>query len=423
MTTSTAYAAIHAVDPESAGLIAKEAERQRDNLCLIASENYTSPAVMAATGSVLTNRYSEGYPGRRYYTGQKFIDEVEILAIERAKTLFGAEHVNVQPLSGAPANLAVYLAFLKPGETTMGMNLTDGGHLTHGYSASMSGRFFRAVHYGVSRATGRIDYDEVRDIALRERPKLIWAGGTAVPRVVDFRAFAEISREVGAHLIADVAHTCGLIAGGVYPSPVGLAQVVTTTTNKTLRGPRGGMILCKSEHARAINAAVFPGMQGGPFNHKTVALAVALKEASQPSFRRYAEQVVRNAQALSDALLERGFNLVTGGTDTHLILCDLTNKEISGKRATTALERAGISANFNAVPFDVRKPTDPSGIRFGTAASTTRGMTEVDMRRIAAWIDAVIRESDNTVLQDRISGEVKEMCAAFPVPSPQGLVG
>lgn len=423
MTASAAYAAIHAVDPESAELITKEAGQQRDNLCLIASENYTSAAVMAATSSVLTNRYSEGYPGRRYYTGQKFLDEVEVLAIERAKALFGAEHVNVQPLSGVPANLAVYLAFLKPGETTMGMNLIEGGHLSHGYNASMSGKYFRAVHYGVSRATGRIDYDQVRDIALRERPRLLWAGGTAVPRIVDFKVFAEIAKEVGAQLIADVAHTCGLIAGGVYPSPVEHAQAVTTTTNKTLRGPRGGMILCKNEHARRIDAAVFPGMQGGPFNHKTVALAVALKEASQPSFARYAAQVVRNARALAEALLESGFELVTGGTDTHLILCDLTNKGITGKRATSALEQAGIMANFNAVPFDVRKATDPSGIRFGTAAATTRGMTEGEMRRIAGWIDAVIGKPEDEALQGRIRGDVMEMCKAFPVPSPHGLVG
>jgi glycine hydroxymethyltransferase len=410
------HPAVAHVDPTIAELIAAEEQRQRDCIRLIASENYVSAAVLAATGSVLTNKYSEGYPGRRYYQGQRFIDQVEELAIERAKGLFGAEHANVQPYSGSPANLAVYLAFLQPGDTVMGMALPAGGHLTHGWNVSITGKYFRAVGYGVRRDTGRIDYDEVREMARRERPRLLWAGGTAVPRIIDFAAFADIAREVGAIFVADIAHIAGLVAGGVHPSPVPVADVVSTTTHKTLRGPRGGMLMCKEPHKSAIDRAVFPGLQGGPHNHTTAALAVALHEASQPTFQAYARQIVSNARALAEALVARGFELVSGGTDNHLILCDLTSKKVPGKVAAQALERAGIVLNYNSVPFDPRKPFDPSGIRLGTAAVTSRGMREPEMAQIATWIDQVMARPDDEALQQQIAGAAKELCATFPAP-------
>jgi glycine hydroxymethyltransferase len=408
--------ALESTDPEIAALIAAEEARQRDSVRLIASENYTSAAVLAATGSVLTNKYSEGYPGKRYYEGQRYIDRVEQLAIDRATALFGADHANVQPYSGSPANLAVYLAFVQPGDTVMGMGLPAGGHLTHGWGVSITGKFFRAVHYGVRKDTGRIDYDEVRDLARKERPKLLWAGGTAVPRIVDFAVFADIAREVGAIFAADIAHIAGLVAAGVHPSPVPVADVVSTTTHKTLRGPRGGMLLCKQDHARAIDRAVFPGLQGGPHNHTTAAIAVALREAGQDSFRAYAEQIVANARALAGAMLARGFELVSGGTDNHLILCDLTSKGVPGRVLSRALDQAGIVLNCNSVPFDPRKPFDPSGIRLGTAAVTSRGMREPEMERIAAWIDQVAASPGDDDLLARIAGEVKEMCARHPAP-------
>src|SRR5687768_10820007 len=341
---------LRAVDPEIADLIVREERRERDCIRLIPSENYVSHAVLAATGSVLTNKYSEGYPGKRYYEGQQVIDVVETLAIDRAKQLFGAEHANVQPYSGSPCNLAVYLAFLQPGDTVMGMGLPAGGHLTHGWGVSITGKYFRAVQYGVRRDTGRIDYDEVRELARKERPKLLWAGGTAIPRVIDFGIFAEIAREVGAVFAADIAHIAGLVAGGAHPSPVPLADVVTTTTHKTLRGPRGGMFVSKAAHAKALDRAVFPGLQGGPHNHTTAGIAVALKEAAAPGFKGYAQQIVANARALAAALVERGFDLVTGGTDNHLLLADLTSKNIPGKKAAKALDRAGIELNYNSVP-------------------------------------------------------------------------
>ncbi|HEX2771683.1 MAG TPA: serine hydroxymethyltransferase [Micromonosporaceae bacterium] len=407
-----------ATDPELAGLVEGEAQRQHDKLRMIASENYVSVAVLEASGTVLTNKYSEGYAGRRYYEGQQFIDRIETLAVDRAKALFGVDHANVQPYSGSPANLAVYLAFLAPGDKVMGMSLPMGGHLTHGWSVSATGKWFDPVRYTVSRNTGRVDLDEVRDLARRERPKVIFCGGTAVPRIIDFPGFAEIAREVGAVLVADIAHIAGLIAGGAHPSPVGHADVITTTTHKTLRGPRGAMIMCTSEHATAIDKAVFPGLQGGPHNHTTAGIAVALKEAAGEDFRRYAHQVVANAKALATALVERGFDLTSGGTDNHLILADLTGKGVGGKPAAQALDRAGIELNYNTVPYDTRKPFDPSGIRLGTAALTTRGLTEQHMPQVATWIDEAVSAAvkDDEATLDRLAGEVRDLMAGFPMP-------
>ncbi|MDI9582253.1 MAG: serine hydroxymethyltransferase [Thermobispora sp.] len=411
---------LKAVDPEIAALIQAEERRQADTVKLIASENYVSRAVLEATGSVLTNKYSEGYPGKRYYEGQQVIDQIETLAIERAKRLFNVAHANVQPYSGSPANLAIYLAFLNPGDTVLGMGLPFGGHLTHGWSVSATGKWFNAVRYGVRKDTGRIDMDQVRELALEHRPKLIFCGGTAIPRIIDVPAFAEIAREVGAVLAADIAHIAGLVAAGVHPSPVGHADVISTTTHKTLRGPRGAMLMTNSdEHAVAINKAVFPGLQGGPHNHTTAAIAVALHEAAQPEFKAYAEQIVKNAKALADELLSRGYDLVSGGTDNHLILIDLTNKGIGGKPAAQALDRAGLETNYNTVPFDPRKPFDPSGIRIGTPAVTSRGMREPEMRQIGAWIDEVITAVAKGDAEDviaRVRGEVTELTAKFPAP-------
>ena len=409
---------IEATDPEIAGLINGEARRQSEKMRLIPSENYVSLAVLEACGTVLTNKYSEGYPARRYYEGQQFIDPIETLAIERAKALFAVDHANVQPYSGSPANLAVYLAFAQPGDTIMGMALPMGGHLTHGAAVSVAGRWFRPVQYGVRRDTGRIDFDEVRDLALRERPKVIFAGGTAVPRTIDFPAFAEIAAEAGAVLVADIAHIAGLIAGGAHPSPVGYAPVITTTTHKTLRGPRGAMIMTDAEHASPIDKAVFPGLQGGPHNHTTAAIAVALREAAAPSFRAYAAQVVANAAALAVALQERGYDLVSGGTDNHLLLVDLTSKGIGGKPAAKALDRAGIELNFNTVPFDTRRPFDPSGIRLGTPAITTRGLTEQHMPQLAVWMDEAITAAakDDEGPLERIAAEIRDLLTAFPAP-------
>jgi glycine hydroxymethyltransferase len=407
-----------AVDPEIAELIGAEAERQASKIRLIPSENYVSRAVLEATASVLTNKYSEGYPGRRYYEGQQIIDQVETIAIERAKALFGVEHANVQPYSGSPANLAVYFAFLKPGDKIMGMALPMGGHLTHGAAPTFSGRWLTPVQYGVRKDTGRIDLDEVRDLARRECPKIIVCGGTAIPRVIDFAAFGEIARETGALLLADIAHIAGLVVGGVHPSPVGHAEVITTTTHKTLRGPRGAMILSTAEHARKIDSAILPGLQGGPHNHTTAAIAVALKEAAQPAFRTYAQRIVENAKVLAESLLERGFDLVSGGTDNHLILIDLTNKGVRGKPAARALDRAGLELNFNAVPYDPRPPANPSGLRIGTPAVTSRGMGPDEMRQIAAWMDEAIEavKRDDGPALDRIYGEVRELTAGFPAP-------
>ncbi|WP_433216099.1 serine hydroxymethyltransferase [Dactylosporangium sp. CS-047395] len=410
--------ALEQADPQVAALIRAETERQHDTLRMIASENYVSQAVLEATGSVLTNKYSEGYPGKRYYEGQRFIDPLEELAIARARSLFGVDHANVQPYSGSPANLAVYLALAQPGDTVMGMALPMGGHLTHGWPVSATGAWFRAVQYGVRRDTGRVDFDEVRDLALRERPKIIFCGGTALPRTIDFPRFAEIAREVGAVLVADIAHIAGLIAGGAHPSPAGHAEVISTTTHKTLRGPRGAMLMCDERHAKAIDKAVFPGLQGGPHNHTTAGIAVALGEASQPSFSVYAQQVVANAHALASALLEHGFDLVSGGTDNHLLLLDLTGKSIGGKPAAKALDRAGIETNYNTVPYDTRKPFDPSGLRIGTPALTTRGLTPAEMPQVATWIsravDAALKSDDAAL--DVIAAEVRELLSAYPMP-------
>jgi glycine hydroxymethyltransferase len=409
---------LRTTDPEIADLVAAENVRQRDAVRLIASENYVSAAVLEATGTVLTNKYSEGYSGKRYYEGQQVIDQVETLAIDRAKALFGVEHANVQPYSGSPANLAVYLAFMSPGDTVMGMALPAGGHLTHGWSVSATGKWFRAVQYGVRKETGRVDMNDVRDLALAERPKVIFCGGTAIPRTIDFAAFAEIAREVGAILVADIAHIAGLVAGGAHPSPVTHADVITTTTHKTLRGPRGAMIMSTAEHAKALDKAVFPGLQGGPHNHTTAAIAVALREAATADFRRYAHAIVENAKALADGLTSRGFNLVSGGTDNHLLLVDLENKSIPGKLAAKALDRGGIELNYNTVPFDPRKPFDPSGVRIGTAAVTSRGMGPLDMDRVAAWIEQVIEaeKAGDEAAIEKVAAEVHEFARGFPMP-------
>jgi glycine hydroxymethyltransferase len=408
---------VASTDPEIANLIEQEARREFEKIRLIPSENYVSVAVLEASGSVLTNKYSEGYPGRRYYEGQQFIDVIETMAVQRAQALFGVEHANVQPYSGSPANLAVYLAFAQPGDTIMGMSLPMGGHLTHGWPVSVTGKWFRSVQYGVRADTGRVDLDEVRDLARRERPKLIFCGGTAIPRTIDFPAFAEIAAEAGAVLVADIAHIAGLIAGGAHPSPAGHAGVITTTTHKTLRGPRGAMIMSTEEHAKALDKAVFPGLQGGPHDHTTAAIAVALHEAAQPAFRDYAHQVVANARALAAALSARGYDLVSGGTDNHLILVDLTRQGIGGKPAARALDRAGIELNYNTVPYDPRKPFDPSGIRLGTPAITTRGLGEEHMPAIAAWMDDAITAAakDDEAALDRIAHEVRDLMATFPM--------
>ncbi len=401
--------------------IKEEEIRQANKLRMIASENYVSKAVLEATGSVLTNKYSEGYAGKRYYEGQQLIDQIETIAIDRAKTLFGAEHANVQPYSGSPANLAIYLAFLKPGDTFLGMALPHGGHLTHGSPVSISGKFFNACSYTLEKETDILDYDTIRKTALEVRPKIIIAGHSAYPRVMDFAKFREIADEVGALLWVDMAHFAGLVAAGVHPSPVPFADVVTTTTHKSLRGPRGAMILCKKEHATAIDKAVFPGLQGGPHNHTTAAIAVALKEASTDEFKKYQQQVVRNADTLAKELVARGFRLVTGGTDNHLMLIDLNNRNISGKTAAKALDEAGIVLNANSVPFDTRKPFDPGGIRLGTPALTSRGFTEKEMKVIAELMDTVITNAEDETIRQECLARVQELCKDFPAPGLEHL--
>lgn len=414
--------AIYAVDPDVAKLIKSEERRQFDVIRLIPSENYVSTAVLEATGTVLTNKYSEGYAGKRYYEGQEYIDQIETLAIDRAKALFGAEAANVQPYSGSPANLAVYSAFLKPGDTIVGFALPHGGHLTHGWKVSFTGKWFNAVQYSVRAEDGRIDYDEVRQLARQHRPPMIVCGASAYPRIIDFAAFGEIAREVGALLLADVAHIAGLIVGGVHPSPFPHANIVTTTTHKTLRGPRGGMIMCRAEHQKAIDRAVFPGLQGGPHNHTTAALAVALKEAGSPEFRTYAQQVVSNAQVLAARLMDHGFSLASGGTDNHLILIDTTSKGVPGRPAAQAMNRAGLVANANSIPFDTRGPFDPSGVRIGTPAVTSRGMGPEQMIQIADWIARAVAAVDNTAELDAIASEVRGVCSQFVPPGyPTGF--
>jgi glycine hydroxymethyltransferase len=402
-------------DPQVAELVRAEERRQAEKIRLIPSENYVSRAVLEASGSVFTNKYSEGYAGKRYYEGQQNVDPLESLAQERACALFGAEHANVQPYSGSPANLAVYFAFLKPGDKVMGLALPMGGHLTHGWNVSITGRYFQPVQYGVRKDTGRIDMDEVRELARREHPALIWAGGTAYSRIWDFAAFAEIAKEVGARFAVDMAHIAGLIAGGAHPTPIPHADVVSTTTHKTLRGPRGGMLLCKQPFAAAIDKAVFPGLQGGPHDHNTAALAVALHEAGRPAFKEYAHQVVANARVLAAELMARGFEVVSGGTDNHLILIDLSSKQVPGKVAAKALDKAGIELNYNSVPYDPRKPFDPSGIRLGTPSVTSRGMGETEMKQIAAFMDRVVSKPDDETAA-RVFAEVREVTKRFPAP-------
>lgn len=407
---------LKSIDSEVFNLVRSEESYQRSTIRLIASENYTSRAVLEACGTVFQNKYSEGYPGARFYQGQINCDALERLAIDRAKALFGAEHANVQPYSGSPANLAVYLAFAKPGDTILGLNLSHGGHLTHGSKASVTGKWFNAVHYNLNPDTGLLDYDEIRRLALEHRPKLLIAGHSAYPRQLDFAKFREIADESGAILFVDMAHFAGLVAGGAHANPVPFADVVTTTTHKTLRGPRGAMILCKEVHAKAIDKAVFPGLQGGPHNSTTGGIAVALKEAATPAFKEYAHAVVANAKALAAELSAKGFKLVSGGTDNHLILIDLTNKGITGKEMAIALEAAGIVLNYNTVPGETRPAFDPSGIRLGTPSVTSRGFGVGEMKRIAEWMDAVASDAKNTEKLASIARDVATLCSGFPVP-------
>ena len=408
--------ALQATDAAIYDLIKQEDLRQFESIRLIASENYTSAAVLAATGSSLANKYSEGYPGRRYYEGQQFVDQIETLAIDRAKALFGAVHANVQPYSGSPANQAVYLALLEAGDTVMGLGLPFGGHLTHGWKVNFSGRQYHAVQYEVDRDTHLIDLNRVEALARKERPKMIICGGTAYPRTWDFAGFSQIAKAVGAVLVADIAHIAGLVVGGAHPHPFPHAEIVTTTTHKTLRGPRGGMILSQGRFASELDRAVFPGLQGGPHNHTTAGIAVALHEAATDEFRRYAHQIVANAKALAAALEERGLRLISGGTDNHMMLIDVTPRGINGKPAARALNQAGIECNYNTIPFDPRKPMDPSGLRIGTPSVTSRGMKEKDMSAIAGWIDRVIDAADDESVLKSIRAEVREFCAQFPAP-------
>jgi glycine hydroxymethyltransferase len=406
--------ALRAGDPEIADLIEREIQRQNEGLELIASENFVSPAVLEAMGSPLTNKYAEGLPGKRYYGGCEVVDEVEQLAIDRAKQLFGAEHANVQPHSGAQANYAVMTAFLKPGDTFLGMDLSNGGHLTHGSPVNFSGMLFRAVSYGVTD-DGFLDYEDMRRKAREHRPRLVLAGYSAYSRIVDFAAFADVAKEIGAIFMVDMAHFAGLAAAGVYPSPVPHADVVTTTTHKTLRGPRGGLILSRAEHAKAVDKSVFPGSQGGPLEHVIAAKAVCFKEALEPTFKRYSAQVVANARALAAALAERGFQIVSGGTDNHLMLVDLRNKGLTGKIAQTSLDQAGITVNKNTVPKETQSPFVTSGVRIGTPAVTTRGMREGEMRRIAELIDRVLGAPEDSDIVNSVRSEVRELANAFPL--------
>ncbi len=411
-------ASLRKADPTIAGLIDAELHRQQNGLELIASENFASRAVIDAMGTPLTNKYAEGYPGKRYYGGCEVVDKVEQLAIDRAKQLFGAAHANVQPHSGAQANFAAFMAIAKPGETIMGLALPHGGHLSHGAAVNHSGVIWRAVQYGVNPSTGRIDMDQVRDQALRERPKILIAGGSAYARTIDFPAFRSIADEVGGYLLVDMAHFAGLVAGGVHPSPVPHAQVVTSTTHKTLRGPRAGIILCIQELAAAVNKSVFPGTQGGPLEHVIAAKAVAFGEALEPEFKTYAKRVVENAKTLADAMIERGFAIVSGGTDTHLMLVDLRPKNLTGKEAEALLGKAEITVNKNTIPDDPQSPFVTSGIRLGTPAMTTRGMGKSEFKRIAQLIDEVLTRRDEETIT-RVKHQVLELCRAFPLYRPR----
>lgn len=408
---------LKATDPSIYELISKEERREWECIRLIPSENYASHAVLEASGSVLTNKYSEGYPGKRYYEGQQYVDQIEQLAIDRAKALFGMEHANVQPYSGSPANMAVYQALLEEGDTIMGLALPHGGHLTHGWKVNFSAKRYRSVPYELNPASERLDYDAILTQAKEVRPKIIIAGYTAYPRAIDFVRFREICDEVGAYLLTDISHITGLIVGGVHASPFPLADVGMTTSHKSLRGPRGALIVCKAAHAQAIDRAIMPGLQGGPHNHTTAAIAVALKEAAEPAFKEYALQIVRNAKALADTLLSHGLRLITGGTDNHLILFETQKcKGISGKQASKLLDRAGIETNCNTIPFDPNPPMNPSGVRIGTPCVTSRGMKEAEMRKIGNWIALALENATNEATIERIAAEVRECTESFPCP-------
>lgn len=402
-------------DPEITTAIQNETARQEYKLEMIASENFVSKAVMEAQGSLFTNKYAEGYPSKRYYGGCEYADVVESLAIERAKKLFGAEHANVQPHSGSQANTAVYLSYLKAGDVIMGQSLSEGGHLTHGSPVNFSGKLFQVFSYGLNRETARIDYDQVRDLAKQHKPKLIVCGASAYPRIIDFKIFREIADEVGARVLADIAHPAGLVATGHHPSPVPYCEYVTSTTHKTLRGPRGGLILCRSEFAKDVDKTIFPGIQGGPLVHVIAAKAVAFKEDLEPAFKDYCGQVIKNAKVLAEEFLKAGFKLVTGGTDNHLILVDLSDREISGKDAEEALGRAGITVNKNTVPNEKRSPFVTSGIRIGTAALTTRGFKESEMKQVSSWMIEVLNDTKNEAKGSQIKGAIKELCSKFPL--------
>lgn len=409
-------ASLAVTDPELNGFINEELERQRNKIELIASENFVSPAVMEAMGTILTNKYAEGYPGHRYYGGCEYVDKVETLAIERANKLFGANFANVQPHCGASTNLAVYFAFLKPGDTIMGMNLSQGGHLSHGSPVNISGKYFNVVPYGVNPETETIDYAELEKLAQEHQPKMIVAGASAYPRVIDFKRMAEIAHGVGALLLVDMAHIAGLVAAGLHPNPVPYADIVTTTTHKTLRGPRGGLILCNNEeYAKAINKAIFPGIQGGPLMHIVAAKAVAFGEALQPEFKTYQENIVKNAKAFAEALVKEGFRLVSGGTDNHLVLVDVRGQGLTGKDAEHLLDEIGITCNKNTIPFDPASPFVTSGIRLGTPAVTTRGFNEDDMREVAAIIGLVLKNKDNAEKQQEAAARVAALCAKYPM--------
>lgn len=409
-------ASLAVTDPELKGFIDEELGRQRNKIELIASENFVSPAVMEAMGTILTNKYAEGYPGHRYYGGCEYVDKVETLAIERAKKLFGAKYANVQPHCGASTNLAVYFAFMKPGDTMMGMNLSQGGHLSHGSPVNISGKYFNVVPYGVDKETETIDYEALEKLAQEHQPKMIVAGASAYPRIIDFKRMAEIAHSVGALLLVDMAHIAGLVAAGLHPSPVPYADVVTTTTHKTLRGPRGGLILCNNEeYAKAINKAIFPGIQGGPLMHIVAAKAVAFGEALKPEFKAYQENIVKNAKAFADALTKEGFRLVSGGTDNHLVLVDVRNQGLTGKDAEHLLDEIGITCNKNTIPFDPASPFITSGIRLGTPAVTTRGFNEDDMREVAAIIGLVLKNKDDAAKQQEAAARVAALCAKYPM--------
>lgn len=408
--------ALQTSDPVLWQSIQNERSRQRDGLELIASENYTSAAVLEAAGTILTNKYAEGYPGRRYYGGCEFVDQVESLAIDRAKQLFGAQHANVQPHAGSQANMAVYLTLLKPGDSYLAMDLSHGGHLTHGHPLNFSGQLYRPIAYGVRESDHRIDFDAVARLAREHKPKLIVAGASAYPREIDHAKFAEIAREIGAKLMVDMAHYAGLVAAGIHNSPVPVADFVTSTSHKTLRGPRSGFVLCREEYAKDLDRSVFPGMQGGPLVHIIAGKAVCFQEALQPSFKDYARQIVANAKTLAETLMAGGIKLASGGTDNHLMLCDVTAIGLTGKIAEKALDHAGITVNKNMIPFDQRKALDPSGIRIGTAALTTRGMKQDEMKKVGQWILAVLAAPDSNEVAGRVRGEIRDFCAAYPVP-------